>query len=67
VTSLEFRAAIETLGMTQGQTATFLGVALRTVSGWAIGQYPIPDAVAMLLHVMIERRIAAADIQATIR
>jgi DNA-binding transcriptional regulator YiaG len=60
MTSAQFRAAIAALGLSQGQAAEFLGVALRTVSGWAIGEYRIPEAVAKLLRVMVDKKIAPA-------
>lgn len=51
----QFRAALEALGMTQtgvNGVDSFLGVADTTIRRWAREDGP-PDAVAMLLRIMI--------------
>ena len=53
MTPAEFQSALTKLGLTQGQAATFLGVSIRTVNGYANNQYPIPKATALLLRLMI--------------
>jgi DNA-binding transcriptional regulator YiaG len=53
MTAAQYRAAIETLGLSQGAAADFLGVSLRTSWRWANGA-PIPVAVAKLLNLMVE-------------
>lgn len=62
----QFRAALERLGMTQAGTSgadTFLGVGERTVRRWAVEEGP-PDAVAMLLRLMIARRLQPDKVRA---
>jgi DNA-binding transcriptional regulator YiaG len=63
VTPIEFRAAIAALGMSQGSAAEFLGVSLRSVHGWARGDYPVPETVAKLIGLMVDRKIAPDDLQ----
>ncbi len=55
----DFRAAIETLGMTQtGERGidAFLNVDARNIRRWLADESRIPDAVAMLLRLMIAHR-----------
>ncbi len=62
MTANQFRKALKALGLSQGEAAKFLGVSLRTANGWANEVTPVPEAVAMLLTVMIKRKIAPADV-----
>ena len=61
-TKADFRATRETIGLTQGDVAKALGVALRTVKRWEHPdwQEPPEDAWAWLLG-MLERHDAAVD------
>jgi DNA-binding transcriptional regulator YdaS (Cro superfamily) len=65
MTSAEFRAAIAALGMSQGAAAEFLGVSLRSVHGWARGGYPVPETVAKLIGLMVDRKIGPDDLRQT--
>lgn len=59
MTAEEFRAAIDTLGMTQtgdNGVDSFLELAPRTVRRWASGEVPVPNGAAMLLRIMIAHR-----------
>lgn len=56
MTAKQYRAAIETLGLSQGAAARFLGVSIRTSWGYANGE-PIPEMAAKLLRLMIEHKI----------
>ena len=62
MTKADFRATRETIGLTQGDVAKALGVALRTVKRWEHPdwQEPPEDAWAWLL-VMHERHDALVD------
>jgi DNA-binding transcriptional regulator YiaG len=51
---IEYRYALDQLGLTQVAAAEFLGVNARTSRSWASGRSPIPRAVEMLLGLMIE-------------
>lgn len=61
MTPAQFRQALSALGLSQVEAAKFMGVSIRTVWSWANGA-PIPDAVVKLLRVMVDRRIAPADL-----
>jgi hypothetical protein len=37
-------------------------VSLRTSQGWALGDYPVPVAVAKLLALMIKLKLKPADL-----
>lgn len=65
MTGAEYEAAIGRLGLTQEAAGTFLGVAGRTSRRWVSGDAPIPEAVALLLRVMVARGLDAATVQAT--
>jgi len=58
----EYRATLAMLGLSQGQIAKGLGYSLRSSNGYANGD-PIPDAVALLLRMMIYFNLTLADIQ----
>ena len=62
MTKADFRAIRETIGLTQGDVAKALGVALRTVKRWEHPdrQEPPEDAWEWLLG-MLERHDAAVD------
>ena len=62
MTKADFRAIRETIGLTQGDVAKALGVALRTVKRWEHPdwQEPPEDAEAWLLG-MLERHDALVD------
>lgn len=62
MTPKQFRAAIAALGMSQGAAAEFFGVTIRTAHAWA-NEAPIPEAVAKLLRVMIERHIMPVELE----
>jgi DNA-binding transcriptional regulator YiaG len=49
----EYRSAIASLGLSQAGAARFLGVNERTSRRWAIDGDPPPEAVAMLLRLMV--------------
>ena len=51
MTSKQFRAALETLGLSQSGAAERLGLGLRTVHGYANGD-TIPEAVRLALEYL---------------
>jgi predicted transcriptional regulator len=63
VTKSQFRSALEQLGLSHGAAAKFLGVSLRSVAGWAIGEQPVPTSVALLLQLMLDRGLTAAEVE----
>ena len=59
----QYRAAIEKLGLSQVKAGGFLGVGARTSRRWALGESAVPNSVAMLLRLMIERKIDPKDVK----
>jgi hypothetical protein len=64
MTGHEYRHAIEHLQMTQVGSAKFFGVADSTTRRWIADKHPIPPAVAMLLWVMVKRRLSPGHVEA---
>jgi len=54
LTALEFRAALETLGVSQRLLAFRLGVAPVTVWRWAGGDLPVPQYAVYALELLAE-------------
>ena len=63
MTSNQYRKALEALGMSQQAAANFFGVSLRTSQGYALGEYPVPEAVAKLLRLMIRLDLKPEDVR----
>lgn len=55
-----YREILELLDITQVGAGKFFGVDERTSRRWARGKLEIPDSVAMLLELMIARKIKPA-------
>jgi hypothetical protein len=53
MTPTQYREAIARLGLSQVAAGAFLGVAPRTSRAWALGERPVPQAVAMLLRLLM--------------
>lgn len=46
----QYKSAIKALGLSQERAGERLGYSPRSSQGWALGEYPVPKAVAMLLE-----------------
>jgi predicted transcriptional regulator len=57
MTALQYKRALDQLGLSRGGAAGFLGVSERTAWRYASGDVEVPPAVAMLLRLMIEQDI----------
>jgi DNA-binding transcriptional regulator YiaG len=57
MTPTQYASAIEQLGLSQRAAGKFLGVDERTSRKWIAGDSRIPHAVALLLRLMIAKRI----------
>jgi len=57
MTVSEFNAALDTLGLTQVSFSRLLDYNDRTVRMWVAGKLNIPRVVAVLLRLMLARRI----------
>ena len=62
MTSNQYRKALEALGMSQQAAADFLGVSLRTSQGYALDEYPVPEAIAKLLRLMVKLGLKPNDV-----
>ena len=57
MTANQYRAAIKSLGLSQERAGRFLGVSLRASQAWALGENPVPVAVAKLLRLMVRLKL----------
>lgn len=53
----EYRRALEKLDITQNAAGDLFEVGARTSRRWALGETRIPKAVALLLRLMLKKRI----------
>lgn len=56
MTANQYRALLETLGLTQGRAALVLGVDERTSRKWALGERPVSDTAATFLTYLVATR-----------
>ena len=63
MTSNQYRKALEQLELSQHRAAEFLGVSPRTSQGYALGEYPVPQSIAMLLRLMIKLKLKPEDVK----
>jgi len=61
--SAEFRAALDSLGLSQVRAAKLFGASDKAARNWAAGRNKVPYAVAILLRLMVDRKIAPDDLQ----
>jgi hypothetical protein len=53
LTSAQFRDALTTLELSQGEAATWLGISIRSINGYAAGTHTIPEPLSMLLQITV--------------
>jgi hypothetical protein len=53
VTPKHFKATIDKLGLSQGRAAKLCGFHAGTAKRWAGGQRKVPEAVAIILRLML--------------
>jgi hypothetical protein len=63
MTANQYRSAIEKLGLSQVRAAAFLGVSPRTSQGYALGEYPVPEAIAKLLRLMVRLNLNPDEVR----
>lgn len=63
MTPKQYKAAIKALGLSQERAGEFFGVAPRTSQGYAIGEYPVPEAIAKLLRLMVKLGLKPEDVR----
>lgn len=62
MTPKQYKDAIKTLGLSQERAGEFFGVAPRTSQGYALGEYPVPEAIAKLLRLMVRLKLKPEDV-----
>jgi hypothetical protein len=59
MTPKQYRAALESLELTQVRAAELLGVQPRSSRRWVSGAVPVPQSVALVLHLMLRYNLDA--------
>lgn len=62
MTPTQYKKHIEAIGLSQVRAGDFLGVSPRTSQGYAIGEYPVPEAIAKLLRLMVKLKLTPDDV-----
>ena len=57
MTATQYKAAIKQLGLSQVAAGRWLGISKRQSQSYAIGEYPVPQPVAMLLRLCIKQKL----------
>jgi hypothetical protein len=60
---VEFKLAIQILGMSQQKAGVWCGYSPRTGQRWALGETEIPPAVGYLLRMMVRHRFTVVDVE----
>lgn len=63
MTSNQYRAALTRLDLSQVGAARLVGADPRTGRRWALGERPIPDCVAILLRLLLAKKITIKDVE----
>jgi len=59
----QYKKAIKKLGLSQERAGEFLGVSPRTSQGYALGEYPVPEAIAKLLRLMTRLDLTPEEVK----
>jgi hypothetical protein len=62
----QYRQALERIGLTQLAAGDLLGVGARTSRRWALDEARIPTPVAILLRLLLKKRITLKDVEAAV-
>jgi hypothetical protein len=63
MTANQFRAAIDRLDLSQVGAARLVGADPRTGRRWALGERPVPECVAILLRLLLAKKITVNDVE----
>jgi hypothetical protein len=63
MTPTQYKAAIAALGLSQERAGDFLGISPRSSQGYALGEYPVPEAIAKLLRLMLKLGLEQSDVR----
>lgn len=64
MTSKQFSAALDRLKLSQLGAARLFKANDRTARRWAIGERSVPEPVAILLRLLLAKKISVQDIEA---
>lgn len=64
MTANQFRSAIDRLGLSQVGAARLVGADPRTGRRWARDERPVPKCVAILLRLLLAKKITIEDVEA---
>jgi len=67
MTANQFRAALDRLGLSQAAAAALVGADPRTGRRWALDERAVPECVAILLRLLLAKKITVDDIEAVRR
>ena len=62
MTPKQYKTAIEHLDLSQERAGVFFGYSTRQGQRWALGEAPIPVAVAKLLRLMLKLDLKPEDV-----
>lgn len=63
MTANQYRKALEALELSQARAAKFLGISVRSSQGYALEEYPVPEAIAKLLRLMVRLKLKPDDVK----
>lgn len=63
MTANQFRAALDRLSLSQVGAARLFKADGRTVRRWAAGDRSIPETVAILLRLLVAKKLVVEDIE----
>jgi hypothetical protein len=63
VTPLQYKAAIKALSLSQERAGDWLGISRRQSQSYAIGEYPVPEPIAMLLRLCVKLKLEPDDVK----
>lgn len=59
----EYRKALAALGLSQHRAADWLQIGRRTSQGYALGEYDVPQPIAMLLRLCVKLKLKPEDVK----
>ncbi len=59
----QYKAALKVLGLSQHRAADWLGIGRRTSQAYAIGEWPLPKHIAMLIRLCLKFNLKPDDVE----
>ena len=63
MTPRQFKAALKTLGLSQGRVAKLCGLHPRSAKRWAGGQRKVPEPVAIILRLLLAGALTVEQLE----